>query len=282
MCVFIYPSHNLLKTKFTESQIKLSSNHAGEVFWIESQDKQFLTYYLQNTSLTQITDTKYFGALSLYAEPKATLSGFTKVNKGIFSHPQQNILISNVEIKTRPLDNPASIRIPASFFTDLEKIGTTQIEQEKHLIKSSILKETQADGVCMETLQPIKSARTSKFGSYRRLPTGMQYFHTGLDLRAAVGTPVYAMADGEVTLAQNFVVPGGAVIIDHGNAIYSKYYHLSALEVQPGQKIKKGDLIAKSGGTGRVEAPHLHWEVSWKGIPTDPVVFMDTVKTICL
>lgn len=204
------------------------------------------------------------------------------IKKSFLSHPQENILISNIDIRIRPLDNPSSIRIPASFFTDLEKIGTSQIDQEKHLIKSTLLKDSPADGVCMETSQPIKSARTSKFGSYRRLPTGMQYFHTGLDLRAAVGTPVYSMADGEVALAQNFVVPGGAVIIDHGNTIFSKYYHLSELLVKPGQKVKKGDLIAKSGGTGRVEAPHLHWEVSWKGLPTDPVIFMDTVKSICL
>ena len=198
-----------------------------------------------------------------------------------FSHPTQNIAIAIVSVQTKKLDNPSAIRIPANFFNELQKIEASQIEQEKSTIKSSLLKESPGS-FCMETQLPIKSKQVSQFGSYRRLPTGIQYFHTGLDLRAMIGTNIYAMADGEVSIADKFVIPGNAVIIDHGNTIFSKYYHLSELLVKPGQKVKKGELIAKSGNTGRVEAPHLHWEVAWKGVVTDPLIFMDTVKSVCL
>lgn len=222
------------------------------------------------------------GAISLYAEDSALVHGYANIKRHIFNHPEQNILLALVSIKTRPLNNPSSIRIPATFFTEIEKIEKSKMDEEKNLIRSTISVENPKDPSCLETQYPIQSVRTSKFGSYRRLPTGLQYFHTGLDLRAATGTPIYTMADGVVALSQPFIVPGNAVIVDHGKAIFSKYYHLSEPLVTPGQKVKKGDLIGKSGGTGRVEAPHLHWEVSWKGIPADPAAFVETTKSVCL
>lgn len=156
-----------------------------------------------------------------------------------------------------------------------------QIKQEKSLIKANLLKETSANSFCFKTKIPLHSKIVSTFGSYRRLPSGQQYFHTGTDMRAATGTPIYAMADGEVVLANKFVIPGNAVFVDHGNGIYSKYFHLSEILVKPGQKIKMGELIGKSGGTGRVEAPHFHWEISWKSFPTDPMVFLNTMNAAC-
>jgi murein DD-endopeptidase MepM/ murein hydrolase activator NlpD len=89
------------------------------------------------------------------------------------------------------------------------------------------------------------------------------------------------MAEGKVALSRHFHVPGNAVIIDHGNSIFSKYYHLSELSVKEGTSVLKGALIGKSGGTGRVEAPHLHWEITWRGIPMDPLSFLKLSKDIC-
>src|SRR5690606_12376153 len=157
-----------------------------------------------------------------------------------------------------------------------------QIATERGLIKSALANDTPLKEFCFDVDRPIKSARVSKFGSFRRLPNGYKYFHTGLDLRARRPSPIYAMADGTVALAQKFVVPGNAVIIDHGNSIFSKYYHLSSILTNPNDTVKKGTMIGKSGNTGRVEAPHLHWEVTWKGIPTDPIAFLNTMKSLCL
>lgn len=260
---------------------KTSSAKAGESFWLETSNT-YSDYYFDDSKLTNVGSGKHFGVINLYKNDQALLTGLSKVEKPNIGHPTQTVSISVTKVETRPLENPSSIRIPANFFNELQKIEAAQIDQEKTIIKSSLLKENQLGPFCLETQFPIRSKEVSQFGSYRRLPTGVQYFHTGLDLRARTGTNVYAMADGEVTIAQKFVIPGNAVIIDHGNAVFSKYYHLSEFLVKPGQKIKKGDLIAKSGGTGRVEAPHLHWEVAWKGIVTDPKIFMETVKTACL
>ncbi|MES2767774.1 MAG: M23 family metallopeptidase [Bdellovibrionota bacterium] len=258
----------------------MSSPKAGESFWLESIDQKNSDFYFDNTKLSRISPTKFFGVIPLYKNDQAVIMSLSNISRGLFSHPTQDIAGTITSLQVRKLDNPSSIRIPANFFNELQKIEATQIDQEKSTIKSSLLKESPGS-FCLETQLPIKSKQVSQFGSYRRLPTGMQYFHTGLDLRAMIGTKVYAMADGKVSIANKFVIPGNAVIIDHGNAIFSKYYHLSELLVKPGQNIKKGELIAKSGNTGRVEAPHLHWEVAWKGIVTDPLVFMETVKMAC-
>ncbi len=183
-------------------------------------------------------------------------------------------------IQSKPLDNPVSLRIPASFFRNLESLEQTEIDQQKNLIKSAI-KESNPGDFCFESELPVQSKVVSQFASYRKLPTGYQYFHTGLDLRAWTGTPIQAMANGKVVLSRNFHVPGNAVIIDHGNSIFSKYYHLSELSVAEGSDVQKGTIIGKSGGTGRVEAPHLHWEITWRGVPMDPLAFLKISRQIC-
>lgn len=254
---------------------------AGESFYLEFKDQSFQNFYFDNNKLTKVNGQKHFGVVPLYKDATALISGMGQIRKSWITNPEQIVILKLIQVNTRELHNPSSIRIPANFFNELQKIEANQIDQEKNLIKTSLLKENTTN-FCFETQMPMQSKQVSKFGSYRKLPTGMQYFHTGLDLRAAVGTPIYAMADGEISLAQKFVIPGNAVIIDHGNTIFSKYYHLSEIDVKPGQKIKRGELIGKSGGTGRVEAPHFHWEVAWKGYPTDPLIFIDTIKSICL
>jgi murein DD-endopeptidase MepM/ murein hydrolase activator NlpD len=238
-------------------------------------------YYFNNTELSQVTPSRYFGAIPLYQEQEASLTGFSAIQKHFLSHPTQHVTFSIAQIDTRKLNNPSAIRIPSNFFDKLKKLEDDQIDNERKLIKSELVKETSINPFCISVQKPLNSVRVSKFGSYRRLPNGIQYFHTGMDMRAAKGTFIRAMADGEVVLAQKFVIPGNAVYVDHGNGVFSKYFHLSEILVHPHQKIKIGDLIGKSGGTGRVEAPHFHWEVSWKGYPTDPLIFLDTLNAVC-
>lgn len=228
-----------------------------------------------------MTPTRYFGAIPLYQGSEASLTAFSPVKNHFWTHPTQEISFSIAKINVRKLNNPSAIRIPANFFNKLEKLEDDQIDQEKRLIKSNLVKESSINPFCIKTQMPMHSKMVSSFGSYRRLPTGVQYFHTGMDMRARTGTPVFAMADGEVVLARKFVIPGNSVYIDHGNGIYSKYFHLSEIDVKPHQKIKMGEIVGKSGGTGRVEAPHFHWEVSWKGYPTDPLVFLNTLNAVC-
>ena len=104
--------------------------------------------------------------------------------------------------------------------------------------------------------------------------------HEGLDIVNDVGTPVYASADGIVSMAgQSGGGYGTVVVINHGYDYQTLYAHLSKVLVHDGQRVRRGDLIAKSGKTGLVSGPHLHYEVRYKGVCKNPVdFFFDDVR----
>ncbi|MBC7691538.1 MAG: M23 family metallopeptidase [Methylotenera sp.] len=106
---------------------------------------------------------------------------------------------------------------------------------------------------------PVDSAMTSPFGTKRVFNGEMKSFHQGLDLRAKVGTPIYAAAPGVIALARDMFFTGNTILIDHGYGIYTLYAHMSALKVAKGQQVGQKELIGLAGKTGRASGPHLHW-----------------------
>lgn len=112
---------------------------------------------------------------------------------------------------------------------------------------------------------------TSSFG-YRIHPiTGIWTGHTGVDIAANAGSPVYAAADGKVILARWYGGYGNAVVIDHGSGISTLYGHNSRLLVSNGQTVKRGQQIAKAGSTGWSTGPHVHFEVRINGNYVNPM-----------
>ncbi|MBI2278494.1 MAG: M23 family metallopeptidase [Candidatus Brennerbacteria bacterium] len=104
--------------------------------------------------------------------------------------------------------------------------------------------------------------------------------HLGVDLDAAEGTPVYAINDGVVNLAEMFVNYGNTIVVDHGLGIFSFYLHLSALDVKAGDGVARGQMIAKSGNTGYSIAPHLHFSVRIRNASVDPMRFIEAVNGV--
>ena len=127
---------------------------------------------------------------------------------------------------------------------------------------------------------PMSSAVTSPFGTARVFNGTLKSYHGGTDFRAAVGTSVIAANDGVVAIAKDRYYAGGSVVIDHGEGIYTQYYHLSALNVKVGQGVKKGDIIALSGASGRVSGPHLHFGVIVGGVQVNPINFVKKINEI--
>jgi murein DD-endopeptidase MepM/ murein hydrolase activator NlpD len=121
-------------------------------------------------------------------------------------------------------------------------------------------------------LQPVpQDASASSFGS-RRIINGISRApHTGTDLSAPSGTEVVATNHGRVALVGNFFFAGGSVVLDHGGGLFTMYFHLSEFKVEEGAMVRKGDLLALSGGTGRVTGPHLHWGVRLNNSRVDPL-----------
>lgn len=123
---------------------------------------------------------------------------------------------------------------------------------------------------------PIAGKRqiTSGFGMRRDPFYGSMALHSGLDFRARRGEPVIATAEGEVTFAANAGGYGKLVELTHANGFVSRYAHLSAIQVRPGQQVRAGQRIGRVGSTGRSTGPHLHYELKLDGKPINPRRFL--------
>lgn len=101
-------------------------------------------------------------------------------------------------------------------------------------------------------------------------PPGASELHSGVDYAMTKGTPLAAVADGTVVIAEDLFFAGNAVFIEHGDGLVSMYFHLAELKVKAGQDVKKGAIIGLVGSTGRVTGAHLHMGVRWHGARIDP------------
>lgn len=132
------------------------------------------------------------------------------------------------------------------------------LEDQKSLLKST------------PSIWPVKGWLTSTFG-YRSSPfTGRRELHKGLDIATRSGTPIIAPADGLVVFAGREGGFGNMIIVDHGYGITTRFGHCSSLEAKLGQKVKRGDVIARIGSTGRSTGPHVHYEVAVNGVSVNP------------
>jgi hypothetical protein len=126
-------------------------------------------------------------------------------------------------------------------------------------------------------VRPVPGEPTSTFGKRRFFNDKPRSPHPGLDLRAATGTPVLAAGSGLVAISQDLYYSGNTVIIDHGGGLFTIYAHLSELDVSVGDELEAGVPIGKSGATGRVTGPHLHWGAKIGDRPFDPTALLDPV-----
>ncbi len=138
---------------------------------------------------------------------------------------------------------------------------------------------------CVPVIPPINPDRTkyhlsSTFGRRSDPKSHRPAFHHGLDFAAAVGYPVYSTGDGVVESVKISTRGyGNQIIIDHGFGYKTRYAHLSFVNVVEGMKIKRGDSIGKIGNSGKSTGPHLHYEVIYRGVPTNPINYMDLSLT---
>lgn len=130
-------------------------------------------------------------------------------------------------------------------------------------------------GISVPSRMPLEGAAlTSSFGMRTHPVLGGRRQHTGIDLAAPTGTPVYATADGIVSRADWYSSYGLYISVEHGASMQTRYAHLSRLAVAAGDSVKKGDLIGYVGSTGRSTGPHLHYEVRVEGLAVNPIPYM--------
>jgi len=125
--------------------------------------------------------------------------------------------------------------------------------------------------VSSKYIVPMDSKITSSFGKARVYNSALNGYHSGTDFRAKIGTPIIASNRGQVVLAQDRFYSGNSIIIDHGEGVYTCYYHLSSFKVKKGDMVDKGEVIGLSGDTGRITGPHLHFSARVGGLQVDPL-----------
>jgi murein DD-endopeptidase MepM/ murein hydrolase activator NlpD len=120
------------------------------------------------------------------------------------------------------------------------------------------------------SIWPVEGRLMGGFGERTDPFSGEGAMHTGVDISAPTGTPVCTTADGIVTFAAWSSGYGQLIVVDHGGGYETYYAHLSRFTVVEGQDVRRGEQIGAVGSTGRVTAPHLHYEVRIGGAPVNP------------
>ena len=157
-------------------------------------------------------------------------------------------------------------------FQDIEKRATEQESSFKDLIR--VFRDRSVLLAHTPSIWPVKGWLSSSFG-YRRSPfTNRREFHAGIDVVARTGTPIFAPADGVVVGAKRKVGFGKTLEIQHMQGIVTRFAHNSVNLVKVGQRVRRGDIIARVGSTGRSTGPHLHYEVRINGVAVNPRLYI--------
>jgi hypothetical protein len=157
---------------------------------------------------------------------------------------------------------------------ELDAKTLVRVRKESAIMKETLGTPPSAPSWVGFFLPPLSGEVVGVFGT-RSIINGMNRSpHSGVDLKADTGTPVHSINNGKVLLTADYFFSGKSVVIDHGGAIQSMYFHLDKILVSEGEEVKKGQIIGVVGSTGRATGPHLHFGVRINGARVDPLQFM--------
>jgi murein DD-endopeptidase MepM/ murein hydrolase activator NlpD len=165
----------------------------------------------------------------------------------------------------------------------LIKQEQARIEKERLALEASKSSQSQVDNTNVYSsyaggmlLWPVpgRSSISSGYGTRISPISGKSEFHTGIDIPAPTGSNIVAAESGVIISAGNQNGYGLTVVISHSNSLSTLYAHNSRLVVQTGQRVNRGDIIAKAGSTGYSTGPHSHFEVRVSGAHTNPINYL--------
>lgn len=149
-----------------------------------------------------------------------------------------------------------------------------RIEREFTQINAAHTQWSEQSQVPLDFLKPAEGEYSSPFGLRRFFNGQPRNPHSGLDIAAPKGAPVYAPTDATVISVGDYFFNGNTVFLDHGQGLVTMYCHLDKITVQPGTRITRGTVIGHVGMTGRATGPHLHWGVSLNNARVNPALFL--------
>ena len=201
----------------------------------------------------------------------------------LLSDPQRNLAMGPTASEPGqlgPAHSPkggllASSENPKALNSRLDKLTAEATRQEQSLQELTAYFQDQKSLLAsVPATWPARGWVTSDFGQRLDPYTADRVMHTGLDIAAEHGKPVYAPSDGVVVFAGPEGGYGNVIVIDHGYGIKSRYGHLAQMLVRAGDRVMRGQQVAAIGNTGRSTGPHLHYEVRVNGVPQNPRKFI--------
>lgn len=204
--------------------------------------------------------------------------GYISSNFGIRKNP---IPFKTVYASIKPTSAPVAVAAtpkPEVKAVPVEKIiEVTDSYGNKREIKVMATPKTASTTSAAPTTSNAKNVAVSKAPTEKNNPPAeadQMQFHKGLDIAVPFGSDVVATAAGTVIFSGQKGGYGNCVIVSHGNGLATLYGHLSQLVAKTNEKVKVGQVIAKSGNSGRSTGPHLHYEVHKNNAPVNPKLFM--------
>jgi len=170
-----------------------------------------------------------------------------------------------------PVVNP-SLEELQSLVSGLDE--ATDVNLDLFTYVESRLQESRLTALMVPSAPPVNGPVGSGFGFRQDPINGRAALHTGLDFPAEVGTPIMAAAGGIAVTKEWHSEYGQVLEIDHGNGLVTRYAHCSSIDVAVGALVKRGQLVAHVGTSGRSTGAHLHFEVLVAGVPQDPARFL--------
>jgi murein DD-endopeptidase MepM/ murein hydrolase activator NlpD len=195
----------------------------------------------------------------------------TEDEKGLFGIG--GLMPENLDTQISPNEKHNSLmRKMHEQMTQLNQAAEGQEVKFKSLLQS--LNEQVSLLAATPAIKPTEGWLTCAFGPRQSPFTGIPEFHKGMDIANRKGTPIVATADGIVAFSGMKGLMGNMVLIDHGHNIVTRYGHANKLIAKQGAKVKRGEVIALIGNTGRTTGPHVHYEVRINGVAVDPAKYI--------
>lgn len=201
--------------------------------------------------------------------------GATSLVKVIYPDGRSESRVLNIE--KRNYDIQRIDGLPKRKVTP-EKIDYERIRKETAAIKKAREKDDPRTDFLNGWMWPVEGPISGVYGSQRVLNGEPRRPHFGVDIAVPVGTQVKAPADGIVTLAHpGMFFSGTTLVLDHGHKLTSSFLHLNKTLVRVGDRIRKGDIIAEVGKSGRVTGAHLDWRMNLRNARIDPQLLAGTM-----